>query len=196
VAYAQIRRPAKRSLVGSGMGLFTMADYSIWTVAERTDQLNRFFDAVAATSADIDRNHNPIIAAGTSGTRFWTDWQTFKREYDAFTRRVNAAGSWGISSSSDPILVELRSFVDRYNALDTRFRNLSGISAVLTAGDSRPAGFSLPFSSTLGTGGSIGVMLAAGAGVIGLVALAVIATQARGIVRVASMTHNRRRRSR
>jgi hypothetical protein len=174
------------------MGLFTMADYSIWTANERSDQLNRFFDAVQSTDADVQGHHNPIIQAGATGTRFWPDWSTFLREYNSFQNRVNAAGSTGISTGSDAILTELRGFVDRYNSLDARFRALSGVTATTTSLDSRSHGFSLPGSSVLGTGGSIGLMLALGAGVIGLVAVAVIATQARGIAR--AVTGNRRRR--
>jgi hypothetical protein len=177
------------------MGLFTMASYSVWTADERSDQLNRFFDAVQATDRDVQSHHNPIIRAGAEGTRFWTDWSTFLREYNSFQNRVNAAGSWGISTSSDAILTELRGFVDRYNALDARFRALSGVAATTTSLDSRSEGFSLPGSSVLGTGGSIGLMLAVGAGVIGLVAVAVIATQARGIARAVT-ANKRRRRSR
>lgn len=199
MSYAQIaRRPvvamrrAPMRSVGAGLGLFTMADYTIWTVGDRTDQLNRFFDAVQSSDADIENNHNPIIAAGATGTRFWTDWQTFLRDYDAFTASVNAAGSTGISGSGDPILVQLRSFVDRYNALDDRFRAISGIAATTTSLDSRSPGFSLPGSSVLGTGGSIGLMLAIGAGVVGLASLAVIVTQARSFSR--AVTSNRRRR--
>lgn len=199
MTYVQIRRPVAALYRGPGvplnqrpgMGLFTMASYSVWTADERSDQLNRFFEAVQSTDRDVQSHHNPIINAGAAGTRFWTDWSTFLREYNSFQNRVNAAGSWGISTGSDAILTELRGFVDRYNALDARFRAISGVAATTTALDSRSEGFSLPGSSVLGTGGSIGVMLLVGAGVIGLVALAVVATQARGIAR--AVTGNRRR---
>jgi hypothetical protein len=172
-----------------------MASYSIWTADERSDQLNRFFDAVQATNGNVSSHRNSIIAGGVAGTGFWTAWQVFMRDYDAFTQRVNRAGSTGLSTSSDAILVELRGFIDRFNDLEARFHSLSGVSAPPQS-DTRSQGFSLPFSSVLGTGGSIGLMVAAGVGVVGLLAVAVIATQARAVMHPLPNARRRKKRSR
>lgn len=175
-----------------GIGSYSLQNLSVWSQAEVRAEISRFANEVAGANTDVNSHRNALIAAGANGTRFWNDWQVFLRDWAAYQARITAQGPALFATNSTSTISDLRMLADRYNALEPRFRDLTGVAASNRSGDSRASGFSLPFSETLGTGGSIALMAGSALGVTALVALAVLATQARALV----MRNPRRRKRR
>lgn len=172
------------------LGSYSMANYSIWTGSELMDEVRRFGNEISGTNGDITTNRNALISAGSEGTRFWNDWQIFMRDWAAYQAMIAREGPPTLGTTSP---TNLRGLVDRYNTLEQRFRSMTGIAGTARSGDTRSAGLLSVFrDSPLGTGGTLALFAAGGLGVIALVSLAVLATQARAIT--APLRRNRRRR--
>lgn len=171
------------------LGTYTLSDISVWTGPEVRDEIARFSREVTSLNNDVNTHRNALIASGAQGSQFWTDWQVFLREWNAWAARDHAV-LWG-ASFTGPIS-ELRRFVDRFNPLESRYRSTTGIVPSSSSADSRPPSWwsSVQSAATSGPG----LMVAAGIGVVGLVAIAVIATQARTML--APVRRNPRRRKR
>lgn len=195
MSYVQVQHPNTRglSLSGMGLGTYTMADYTAWTSAEVRDEINRFTNEVNGTNSDVGTHRNALIAAGADGTRFWNEWQVFLRDWAAYQASTRGGVTGGVFSSA---VTNLRTLVDRYIVLDGRFRTMTGVAPTGRSGDSRPT--SWWSQATEAAGSAPGLLLAAGLGVVGLIAVAVIATQARAFAQPAlsAMRRNTRRRRR
>lgn len=164
------------------MGAYSLQDNTIWTAAAVRAEIARFANEVSGTNTDVNGHRNALISAGADGTRFWNEWQTFLRDWASYQATRARVGPALIATNDTSAISDLRTLADRYNALEPRFRSLTGVAATARSNDTRPAGFSLPGSSVLGTGGSIGLMVGGVLGVTALVALAVLATQTRALV--------------
>jgi hypothetical protein len=197
VTYATNRRlfsvaSGDRRFVASGLG-YAMADYAVWTVAEIDDEIARFTNEVTATQGDVDTHRNALIAAGDAGTRFWNEWQVFFRDWSNY--RSAHPRSTGVSRAMLAQPNELRALIDRYNALEPRFRALTGVTSTPRSGDTRARSVTQWFSDNTPAVAGGGALVALGLGAVALVAVAVIATQARvALAPLRAVRRNRRRR--
>lgn len=185
-------------MLARGMGAYALADRWTWSSSEVSDEIRRFANEVSATNGDVDTSRNRLISAGTSGSRFWNEWQIFMRDWNAYQAHRAQVGQAAFGTNFTSAIVNLRGLVDRYNPLEERFRSLTGVSATQRSQDTRTGSWlsMLPGSSVLGVGGSLGLIAAVGLGTVALVALAVLATQARAFAQPALsvMKRNKRRR--
>ena len=197
MSYTQVQRHV--SVLGSGMGTYAMQDLTTWNTTEVRNEIDGFSREVTATTNDINSHRNAIIAAGATGTRFWNDWQIFVRDLDAYRASHPRSGIPAINTAYTTYIAALVPLVDRYNDLETRFRSLSGVARSSSPADTRAGSVwsRLTTAAQDAAGSGPGLLLAAGLGVVGLVAVAVIATQARAFASPAlAMRRNSRRRRR
>lgn len=175
----------------SALGRYEMRDYSVWTAQEVRDEWSRLEREVTATNSTVNGNRNSLISAGPSGNQFWTDWQLFMRAWQAGQLGYQRTSILPVNTSSSGIVVQLRQLADRFNALEARYTQLTGVSAPTQSEDTRGASWWSQVTSNPQAQG-LALITTLGIGAVGLVAVAVIVAQVRNIMR--PVTRNRRRR--
>lgn len=176
------------------LGRYSISNYSFWTGSEVQNEIDRFTREVTALSNTVNSNRNALISSGSSGAQFWTDWQVFLRDWNAYLAHRQRVGPALFGTSSTSAIVDLRQLVDRFNPLEDRYRSLTGRTASSTSEDSRQPSLWTSVQSAATSGP--GLLAAAGLGVVGLVAVAVIAVQARSLLAPVRRNPRRRRKSR
>lgn len=162
-----------------------MPAYAYYTPAESRQQLDRSERQVEAMAQAVNANRSRLTTP--DGQRFWTDWSRFKNDWRVFYEAHQSAV--GASFSADA----MRGLIDRYNSLESQFTQVTGVQVPqANPEDTRAA----PGQVFGGGSASLNTYLMVGAGVVGLVALAVLAVAGASIARspAARMVSNRRRR--
>lgn len=154
--------------------------FGLWTPAARRDQATRVNLAVTSMIQSVNQARSRILATGASGEQFWNDWSQFKQSWQQFYGPAMAgSGAWDLTQAA------LRQWTDRYNSLERRFAQATGVQPVATTEDTRSSSSATPY-------------LMVGAGVVALIALAVIGTSIASTLRpvTSALSRNRRRRRR
>ncbi len=173
-----------------GMGRVDMPSYAFWTRSERVAQADLLNLQVQSTARSVDASRSRLVAAGAPGEQFYGEWNAWKAQWQQFYGPER-------SSTLGPNPTTLRTFVDRYNSLEERFIQLSGVTPTRTTTQDTRA----QPGSVFGAGGmTFNTYLLVGAGVIGVVSLAVLGTAVAATVRspaasaAARLARNRHRR--
>jgi hypothetical protein len=195
VSYAlDIRRVRPHSLHGlgcgcaapmAGLGEMTTPDFSIWTPARRRAWLNQIHTQVNAFTGDI-REREVAIRAMANGPRFMSDWAAFKNAWTDFYRS-ELESSLIFSGTTE----RTQEFVNRYNALESRYTALTGAtvtSAFTHAAEEMPETDLAAANRTLMTWTVIGI--------VGVAGLGYLLSQYAKVKTLSKLAFNRRRRNR
>jgi hypothetical protein len=164
-----------------GLGTLVAPDYSFWTADRRRAWLNQINEQVRAMDNDIDTNRSRILSA-TGGQRFLSDFDAFQARWLAYNSSV---GTWfsGVADSS-------QQYVNEYNALEARYRSLTGTaptSAFSASEAERPSAL---------RDANRNLMIWAGIGILGLGTLGYVLSNWARIRTISKLANNRGRRRR
>lgn len=142
--------------IRSGLGELTTPDRWVWMPGDIRAWLNQINEQIRALDNDIDTHRSALIAA-SGGQRFISDFDAFQTRWLRFN--ANAASWWGNTVAA------AQEYVNEYNALEQRFRTLSGVaptrSHVLSTDEApsaiRSANYALMGWALIGITGVIGL---------------------------------------
>jgi len=114
-----IGRGSAPTFVGGLGDPISIPDYSFWSSGDISAFYNVVLDRVSHLEHDIDAN----VPHTSDGEQLQTEYRQFKNDFlHAWGEYHNA---WPSGSSATPVATA-REMAGRYNAFETRYRNLSG----------------------------------------------------------------------
>lgn len=165
----------------AGLGELVTPDRWIWMPGDIRAWLNQINEQVRALDNDIE-THRSAITTASGGSRFISDFDAFQGRWLRFN--ANAASWWGNTVSA------AQEYVNEYNALEQRFRTITGVSPTRThtlSAEEAP--------STLRSANR-NLMLWSLIGIAGVVGAGYLLSNYARIKTLSKLTLNRRRRRR
>lgn len=191
MSYAMMRHPVGCACGVHGIGELVEPDLSIWTPPDVVAWLANVSAQIASFARDIASVQSSL--EGTAeGSRFLGDWRTFKTQWGQWYNRYAGPDAIrrALAVAGDPFGNESRSYVRRYNALEGRFRTLTGRAptSVIELRESEEPSAARDINR--------GLMLWAVIGIAGIVGLGYLASNYAKIRMMSRLAFNPRRRRR
>lgn len=165
----------------AGLGELVTPDRWIWMPGDIRAWLNQINEQIRALDNDIDTRRSAIVAA-SGGQRFISDFDAFQARWLRFN--ADAASWWGNTVAA------AQEYVNEYNALEQRFRAITGVAPTRThtlSAEEAP--------STLRSANR-NLMLWSLIGIAGVVGAGYLLSNYARIKTLSKLTFNRRRRRR
>lgn len=167
--------------IKSGLGELTTPDRWIWMPGDIRAWLNQINEQIRALGSDISERRSAIMAA-SGGPRFITDFEALRDRWLRFN--ANAASWWGNTVAA------AQEYVNEYNALEVRFRALTG------AAPTRTHVLSTEEAPSAIRSANYALMGWAVIGIVGVVGLGYLLNNYAKVKTLSKLTFNRRRRHR
>lgn len=190
MTYATTLRPRPHSLHGlgcgcsmpmAGLGELVTPDRWFWMPGDIRAWLNQINEQIRALDNDIDTHRNALTSA-SGGARFISDFNAFQARWLRFN--ADAASWWGNTVAA------AQEYVNEYNALEQRFRSLTGITPT------RTHVLSTEEAPSVVRRANYTLMGWAVIGIVGLAAAGYLLNNYARIKTLSKLTFNRRRRRR
>lgn len=165
----------------SGLGELVTPDRWIWMPGDIRAWLNQINEQIRALDNDIEAHRSTLMAA-SGGPRFVSDFNTFQARWLRFN--ADAASWWGNTVAA------AQEYVNEYNALEQRFRAITGVSPT------RSHALSTEESPSALRAANRNLMIWSVIGIAGVVGAGYLLSNYARIKTLSKLTLNRRRRRR